>query len=134
MDMRDIKQGMPNFQRYARSHTNEFFSILALVIASFSCWKGLVFGTVGWSLLAFNITAIWAIVAPNQANSILEQYYKLTTRQSKTAEVIVGAIKLAVALVIPWATFAIVGMLAGESYHNYSSSHRNNRNHYNKAA
>ena len=49
----------------------------------------------------------------------MKQLYNFTYKQEKTTEIILGAVKIVVAIFIPFIYFGIMGLLAGTSYHYY---------------
>jgi Kef-type K+ transport system membrane component KefB len=116
-----LKEGVSakEIEDFVRNHTTEVFSILAVVIAAASsCWS---FFLGGPKLAVFfaAVTCIAAILFPVAIERLLKQLYDFTLKQEKSTQLILGAVKLVIALFIPFAIFAIVGLLAGTSYHYY---------------
>lgn len=133
MDIKDIKHSLPEFQRYARSHLSELMTIGSILLASISSWYGTFWGSAGWSFFMFSIAMAVGVLIPNHADKILKQIYRILTQRSKTGELVLGIVKMLIAIAIPWVIFAIVGILAGESYHYYTRPHRDSSAH-NRAA
>jgi hypothetical protein len=113
-----MKEGMSvnEIESFARKHITESFSILALVIAAISSSFDFFTGP-KFSILFLVIGAIAAILFPLSIEKMLKQLYSFTFKQEKMTEVIFGALKLIIALFIPFIYFGFIGLLAGSSYH-----------------
>jgi hypothetical protein len=116
-----LKEGVSveELESFARKHTTELFSVLALIIGAAS--SALDFFT-GPKLTIFLLAvgAIAAILFPVGAEKGLKQLYSYTIKQEKSTQLIIGAVKIVIALFIPFVLFGIVGLLAGTSYHYYT--------------
>lgn len=115
-----LKEGVSvkEIEEFTRKHTTEVFSILAILIATVSsCWD---FFT-GPKLTIFFVAlgCVVAILFPVQIERGLKQLYNFAFKQEKTTQMIIGAVKIVVAIFIPFLIFGIVGLLAGSSYHYY---------------
>jgi hypothetical protein len=124
MDLKDIKHSVPEAKKYARSHLSELFAIAAILVASLSAKQGYFWGTAGWSFFIFSIAMAVSILLPHYADMFLSKLYGWMTHRDRTKEIIIGAIKIAIALIAPWIIFAMIGILAGEAYHYYTRPHR----------
>jgi len=115
-----IKEGVSvqELEGFASKHTTEVFSILALIIGAIS--SSFDFFT-GPKLTIFFLTigALVAIFFPAPVERGLKQLYSFTFKQEKMTEIILGAVKIVVAIFIPFLYFGLVGLLAGTSYHYY---------------
>ena len=115
-----LKEGVSvkEIEDFARNHTIEVFSVLAIIIATItSCWD---FFT--GPKIAIFFTALGAVVSilfPVSIERGLKQLYNFSLKQEKSTQLILGAVKIVVAIFIPFILFAIVGLLAGSSYHYY---------------
>ncbi len=113
-----LKEGVSvkEIEEFTRKHTIEVFSILAIVIATVSsCWG---FFT-GPKLTIFFVAlgSIIAILFPVHVDRGLKQLYNFVFKQEKTTQMIVGAVKIVVAIFIPFLLFGLLGLLAGSSFH-----------------
>jgi hypothetical protein len=115
-----LKEGvsMHELEHLARKHTTEVLSVLAVVIASVSSAYDFFTGP-KLTILFFAIGAIAAICFPAPVERGLKQLYHFTFKQEKTTEIIIGGIKIIVAVFIPFLYFGLMGLLAGTSYHYY---------------
>lgn len=115
-----LKEGfsVQELEGLARKHTTEVFSVLALIIAGVSSIFDFFTGA-GMSIVFLTIAAILAIFFPAPVEKGLKQLYHFTYKQEKTTEIILGAVKIVVALFIPFLYFGLVGLLAGSSFHYY---------------
>ena len=116
-----LKEGVSakEIEDFVRNHTTEVFSILAIVIAAASsCWS---FFLGGPKLAAFfaAVGCIVAVLFPVAIEKLLKQLYDFALKQEKSTQLILGAVKLVIALFIPFGIFAVLGLLAGTSYHYY---------------
>lgn len=115
-----IKEGVSahDLEGFASKHTTEAFTILALVIGAIS--SSFDFFT-GPKLTIFFLTigALVAVVFPIPIERGLKQLYSFTFKQEKMTEIIFGAVKIIIAIFIPFLYFGLVGLLAGSSYHYY---------------
>lgn len=115
-----LKEGVSvkEIEDFTRKHTTEVFSILAIIIATISSsWD---FFT-GPKLTIFftAIGTIFAVLFPVQMERGLKQFYNFIFKQEKTTQLIVGSVKIVVAIFIPFLLFGFLGLLAGSSYHYY---------------
>ena len=134
-----LKEGLSvhELESFARKHTTEVFSVLAIVIAAISSAFDFFTGP-GMTIIFAALGTIVAIFFPAPIEKGLKQLYSFTYKQDKTTEIILGAVKIVVAIFIPFLYFGLLGLLAGTSYHYYirhaqimgggSSQHHNHRN------
>ena len=115
-----LKDGVSvqELEGFASRHTTEVFSILALIIGAIS--SSFDFFT-GPKLTIFFLTigALVAIFFPAPVEKGLKQLYSFTFKQEKMTEIIFGAVKIVIAIFIPFLYFGLIGLLAGASYHYY---------------
>jgi hypothetical protein len=115
-----LKEGVSvkEIEEFARKHTVEVFSILALVIATISSYWAFFTGP-KFALFFAAMGCIASILFPTPIERGLKQLYDFTLKQEKTTQIILGAVKLVVAIFIPFLLFGLIGLLAGGSYHYY---------------
>ena len=115
-----IKGGISpqELENFVRNHTPEVFSILAIFVSAVSSMFEFFTGA-GWSILFAALGAIFAIAFPVQVDSKLKKFYKFSIHQEKTIEMVLGGVKLAVAIFLPFIFFCFLGLLSGVSYHFY---------------
>ena len=115
-----LKEGVSvqELESFARKHTTEAFSVLAILIAAISSAFDFFTGP-GMTILFIAIGTIVAIFFPAPVEKGLKQLYRFTYKQEKTTEIILGGVKIVVAIFIPFLYFGLLGLLAGTSYHYY---------------
>lgn len=115
-----IKEGVSvkEIEEFTRKHTTEVFSILAIIIATASSCLDFFTGpkmTVFFTALG----CVLAVLFPVYIERGLKQFYNFIFKQEKNTQIIVGAVKVVVAIFIPFLLFGLLGLLAGSSYHYY---------------
>lgn len=115
-----IKEGVSveELEGFAGKHTTEVFTILALIIGAISSSFDFFTGP-KLTIFFLAIGALAGIVFPVPVEKGLKQLYGYTFKQEKMTEIIIGAVKIIVALFIPFLYFGLVGLLAGTSFHYY---------------
>ncbi len=115
-----IKEGVSvhELEGFASRHTTEAFMILALIIGAVSSAFDFFTGP-KLTIFFFAIGTLIAIIFPVPIEKGLKQFYGFTFKQEKTTEIIFGAVKIIVAIFIPFLYFGFLGLLAGSSYHYY---------------
>jgi hypothetical protein len=115
-----LKEGVSvkEIEAFARNHTMEVFSVLAIIIATItSCWD--YFTGPGLSIFFTALGTIAAIIFPVPIDRWLKHIYIFVLDQEKTTQLIIGAVKIVVAIFIPFILFGMLGLLAGSSFHYY---------------
>jgi hypothetical protein len=115
-----IKEGISpqELENFVRSHTPEVFSIFAIFVSAVSSMFDF-FAGAGWSILFAAIGAIFAISFPVQVDNKLKKFYKFSIHQEKGTEMVLGGVKIVIAIFLPFIFFGFLGLLAGVSYHFY---------------
>jgi hypothetical protein len=115
-----LKEGVSvhELEGFARKHTTEVFSTLALIIAGISSAFDFFTGP-KITLFFLVIGVLAAIFFPAPVERGLKQLYTFTFKQEKMTEIILGCVKIIIAIFIPFIYFGLVGLLAGTSYHYY---------------
>ncbi len=113
-----LKEGVSvkEIEEFTRKHTTEVFSVIAIIIATASsCWD---FFTGPKTTIFFTaLGAVIAVLFPSPIERGLKQFYNFVFRQDKNTQLIVGAVKVVIAIFIPFILFGLLGLLAGASYH-----------------
>lgn len=113
-----LKEGVSvqELEDFARKHTTEVFSVLAIIIGAVSSAFDF-FTSAGWSIFFAALGAIIAIFFPTPVEKALKRIYIFAFKQDKTTEMIIGGVMLVVGLFVPFLYFGFLGLLAGSSYH-----------------
>jgi hypothetical protein len=115
-----LKEGVSvhEIEGFAGKHTTEIFSCLAILIGAIS--SSYDFFTGPKLTIAFlTLGALIAVFFPAPVEKGLKQLYSFTFKQEKMTEIILGAVKIVIAIFIPFLYFGLLGLLAGTSYHYY---------------
>ncbi|PIS01846.1 MAG: hypothetical protein COT84_00020 [Chlamydiae bacterium CG10_big_fil_rev_8_21_14_0_10_35_9] len=112
------KEGMSfkELEDFGKKYTNEIFAALAVLIATISSLFDFFIGA-GLSILFAGIGAIVAVIFPEQIDKALGKFYGMIKKQEKATQIIIGIVKVVVALFVPFVLFALMGLIAGSSRH-----------------
>ena len=118
--MDKIKEGVSvqEVEDFARKYTTEVFTILALIIASISSMYDYFTGP-KMTILFVVIGVFIVMFFPAPVEKGLKQFYNFAYKQEKMTQLILGFVKIVVALFIPFFFFGLIGLLSGTSYHYY---------------
>ena len=105
-----------DIEHFARQHSTEVFSILTIIIAAISSIFDFFTGP-SWTIFFTAIGAVAAVLFPTHAEKGLKQFYNFTFKQEKSTQLIIGVVKLVVAIFVPFILFGLLGLLAGSSFH-----------------
>jgi len=123
-----LKEGISveHIEKFAHKYVAEVFTALAIVIASISSSYDFFTGP-KMSLMLGGLSVIIAIFLPHKIDAMCEKFYEFSNKQEKALLIILGIVKLIVALFIPFIVFIGLGFLAGISYHHYNKHAQGNR-------
>ena len=119
--MDKIKEGVSvqEVEDFARKYSAEVFSVLAIVIGAISSMYDFFVGP-KLTLTFLAIGFILGIFFPVPVEKGLKQLYGFSFKQEKTTQMVLGLVKVVIALFIPFLLFGFIGLLAGTSYHYYT--------------
>ncbi len=119
--MDKFKEGVSvqEVEDFARKYTMEVFSVLAILIAAISSMYDFFVGP-KFTIAFLTIGVILGIFFPAPVERGLKQFYSFSYKQEKMTQLILGIVKIVVALFIPFVIFGGLGLLAGTSYHYYT--------------
>lgn len=123
-----IKEGVSvqELENFAKKYTSELFSALALFIATISSLFDFFTGS-GWSVLFAGLGAIAGLLFPNQINTTLGKFYDMVQKQEKMTQIIIGSVKIVIAVFVPFVLFTIIALLGGASSHLHTSGKSKNK-------
>lgn len=115
-----LKEGVSvhELEGFARKHTTEVFSILAIIIGTISSSFDFFTGP-KTTLFFLALSAIISVMFPVPVEKGLRQVYSFTFKQEKMTEIVLGSVRIVIALFVPFVYFSLIGLLAGTSYHYY---------------
>jgi hypothetical protein len=116
-----LKEGVSvqELEDFARKYSTEVFTVVALIIGCISSIFNFFTGPT-WTILFLTLGTVLGIFFPAPVDKGLKQLYDFTFKQEKMTQLILGSVKIIIAIFIPFALFAIMGLLAGTSYHYYT--------------
>jgi hypothetical protein len=115
-----MKQGVSvnELEGFANKNTTIIFSSLAVIIGAISSSYDFFTGP-RLTILFLAIGVLIAMFFSAPVERGLKQLYRFTFKQEKLTEIILGVVKIIVAIFIPFLYFGLLGLLAGTSYHYY---------------
>jgi len=106
-------------ENFTRKHLTEVIAVAALVIgAASSCWDFFIGPRL--TILFFTLGAVLGIFFPTPIEKRLNHMYAFCNKQETTTQLVLGAVKIVVAIFIPFVLFGIFGLLAGTAYHYFT--------------
>ena len=118
--MHKMKEGFSDVEKFARRHTIETLTVIAILVGALSAWAHFFVGTLGWSVIFMAVGAIFGIFFPTHVDRVIKKIYSLSGGDRKMGEMIAEIVKIAVALFVPFIYFGFLGLMAGTSYHYYT--------------
>lgn len=116
-----LKEGVSvqEIENYTRKHLPEVFAVAALVIgAASSSWDFFIGPKL--TILFFTLGTILGIFFSVPVEKKLNSYYSFCNKQEMTTQLVLGVLKIVVALFIPFVLFGLFGLLAGTAYHYFT--------------
>jgi hypothetical protein len=113
-----LKEGVSieEIEKFARRYTPEVFIIIAMIIATISSVFGFFTGP-SWSLIFSGLCLAVTIVIPDPIEKIFAKFHSFLINQNKTTLIIIGIVRIVLAIFIPFILFAEMGFLAGIAFH-----------------
>ncbi len=106
-------------ENFTRKHLTEMIAVAALIIGAISSsWDFFVGPRL--TILFFTLGAVMGIFFPTQVERGLHRVYGFASKQETTTQLVLGAVKIVVAIFIPFVLFGVFGLLAGTAYHYYT--------------
>lgn len=115
-----LKQGISvhELESFARMHTTELLSVIAVLVGAISSSYDFFIGP-RMTILFLALGCIMGIIFPAPIERSLKKMYAFTFKQEKTTELMMGGVKIIIAVFLPFLFFGFIGLLAGTSYHYY---------------
>ncbi len=113
-----LKEGLSveEIESFARKHLTEVFIILAIIVAAVSSVFDFFTGS-GLSLTLAGLTAIIGLAFPEHTIKFQKKAMSFLIKQEKTTQIVIGVIRLAIAIFLPFIIFLELGILAGIGFH-----------------
>ncbi len=115
-----LKEGVSvrEIEEFARKHTVEAFFVLAILIATISSAFDFFTGS-GWSVIFTSLGLILAVFFADRFEAGVKRCCQFFHKQERFTQIVLGVVKIVLALFVPFVLFFIVGVLAGTAYHYY---------------
>jgi len=110
-----IKEGVSvqDLESYAKKYSTEVFLIIAVVLAViFSIFNWSFTGS-NWGIFLAGIGALCGLLISGPVQPLLEKGLGFTQKKDKTTQIMVGVIRILVAIIIPALIFGMFGLVAG---------------------
>lgn len=113
-----LKEGISveEIETFARKHLSEMFLILAVIIATISSIFDFFTGS-SLSILLAGLGAIVSIGIPTNTLKIQKRLFSFLGKQEKSIQIIIGIVRLVIAIFIPFVVFLELGLLSGVAFH-----------------
>lgn len=115
-----VKDGVSveEIEKYTRKYTSEIFMIVAIAVAMFSSVFDFFIGS-SWAVFLTTVGLIYALLAPKQVGAILNKMVSFSMKDRST-EIMVGIVRIVVAIFLPAILFGIMGLVAGTAYQGFN--------------
>jgi F0F1-type ATP synthase assembly protein I len=112
-----LKEGvsMQEIEGYAKRYSTEVFMVLAIIIAVISSIFDFFIGS-GWGIFLAGLGALFGLLMPKQANTALDKMFEFSTNSDKSMQIMIGVIRIVVAIFVPAIIFGIFGLVAGTTF------------------
>lgn len=112
-----IKGGvsMQEIESYAKKYSTEVFMIIAIIIAVISSVFDFFIGS-GWGIFLAGLGALFGLLLPKQTNSVLDKMFEFSSKPDKSMQIMIGVIRIVVAIFVPAIIFGIFGLVAGATF------------------
>lgn len=113
----DKKEGVSveQIENLAKKYANEGFLALAVILAMISSMFDFFSGP-RWSLLFGGIAAAVTFFFPHAIRRMIHQLASFVSKQETSTMVVLGIVRLVIALFLPFVIFAAMGFLSALSY------------------
>lgn len=125
-----LKDGVSvqEIETFARKYTTEVFLVLAILIASISSIFDFFSGP-GWSIAFAGVCMIIAVLLPDQIEKGMKKLFSFSSKNEKSMQIIIGIVRIVIAIFIPFIIFGLLGLLAGTSFHLHMKNATANKSH-----
>ena len=113
-----ILQGVSvkEMEDYVKNNMVDVFVVVAVVVASVSSIFHFFTGP-SWSIMLAGLGTILGILMPNSISENIEKFFSFVKTQDRTTQIIIGVVRIVIAIFQPLILFAIIGLQAGIGYH-----------------
>lgn len=121
-----MKDGLSvqEIEDFAKKYTTEVFIVLALIIACISSIFDFFTGPT-WSLLFATVGAIVAMFLPEKIAEFGKKASVVVNKKDRATQVIVGVVRIVLAIFLPFIIFAVIGLHAGLGFHTFVNKEEN---------
>lgn len=117
-----LKEGVSvhDIETYAKKYSTEVFLIIAIVLAMIFSIFGWSFTSSNWGIFLAGIGALLGLLIPEQVGVLVNKILEFGIKKEKSTMILIGIIRILVAIIIPALIFGIFGLVAGHRVASYS--------------
>ncbi len=112
-----LKEGISiqELESLTRKYLHEVLFILAIFIASISSIFDFFIGPM-WTLTFLGLSSMISVAFPETSSKILKAIYHFYHKQERTIQIVIGSVRIILALFLPFVLFIELGLLAGTGF------------------
>jgi hypothetical protein len=118
-DKKDSEQiegvSVKEIEGFVKRYMTESFLVLSIIIATISSIFSFFTGP-SWSVLFLGMGAVVSIIFPEKLFALINKALCFLKKQEKASQIIIGIVRLVIAIFIPFITFAELGLLSGVGF------------------
>lgn len=114
--MADKGVSVQEIEQFTKKYLNEIFFIVSLVVAMISSMLDFFTGP-SWTIGCTALFAILSISYPQKVGMIEKKVFHFLDKQDRAIQITLGAVRLVLAIFVPFVLFAELGLLAGLAFH-----------------
>ena len=104
-------------EKYTRKYTSEIFMIVAIAVAMFSSIFDFFIGA-SWGIFLTSVGFIYGLLCPKQVEAMIRKMLAFATKD-KSTEIMVGIVRIVIAIFLPAILFGILGLVSGTAYQTF---------------
>jgi hypothetical protein len=108
-----------DIEGFRKKYATEILTVIALAIAAISSALDFFTGP-KLTIFVFALATIVAIFFPDPVQKSIKKIYGFFYMQEPTTQLIISAVRIVVAIFVPFVLFGAFGLLAGLSFHYYT--------------
>ncbi len=134
LDLHKMKEKFSGLEKFGHKYLVETLTVVAIVVGALSAWTHLFVGTLGWVVLFLCLGAAVGLFFSATMDHWMRKVYSFSSGEKKTYTIAAEAMKIAIALFLPFLYFAFLGVLGGTAYQYYIRHSQPGHNKGSKAA
>ena len=119
LDLNKIKKNFPEMEKMTHRYLVEILTAVSVVVGWLSASGHWFVGSLVWSVLFLVIGALAGLFFPVHIDHAMKNVYFFSSGRNQVYTIGAEAVKIAVALFLPFLYFGFLGLLAGTAYQYY---------------